>query len=209
MASTKDRTARWQRYWDKHSGSYDKQMGFFDRHVFGDSRAWACGQAAGNVLEVAVGTGLNFEAYPDDITLTGIDWSDAMLDIARDRSSQLGRTATLQQADAHELPFDDASFDTVVCTFGLCAIPDHTRAITEMSRVLRPGGRLILVDHIESTSRAVRAVQRFLEIFTVPLGGEHFLRRPMNQVRAAGLEIDKVDRFKLGLVERLVAQKPA
>jgi ubiquinone/menaquinone biosynthesis C-methylase UbiE len=106
------------------------------------------------------------------------------------------------------LPFDDASFDTVVCTFGLCAIPDHTRAINEMTRVLRPGGRLILVDHIESTSRVVRAVQRFLEIFTVPLGGEHFLRRPMNQVRAAGLEIDKVDRFKLGLVERLVARKP-
>jgi ubiquinone/menaquinone biosynthesis C-methylase UbiE len=208
MASTKDRTARWQRYWDKHSGSYDKQMGFFDRHVFGDSRTWACGQATGNVLEVAVGTGLNLEAYPDDITLTGIDWSDAMLDIARDRSSQLGRTATLQQPDAHELPFDDASFDTVVCTFGLCAIPDHIRAITEMTRVLRPGGRLILVDHIESTSRVVRAVQRFLEIFTVPLGGEHFLRRPMNQVRAAGLEIDKVDRFKLGLVERLVARKP-
>jgi ubiquinone/menaquinone biosynthesis C-methylase UbiE len=208
MASTKDRTARWQRYWDKHSGSYDKQMGFFDRHLFGDSRTWACGQATGNVLEVAVGTGLNLEAYPDDINLTGIDWSDAMLDIARDRSSQLGRTATLQQADAHELPFDDASFDTVVCTFGLCAIPVHTRAITEMIRVLRPGGRLILVDHIESTSRVVRAVQRFLEIFTVPLGGEHFLRRPMNQVRAAGLEIDKVDRFKLGLVERLVARKP-
>jgi ubiquinone/menaquinone biosynthesis C-methylase UbiE len=208
MASAKDRTARWQRYWDKHSGSYDKQMGFFDRHVFGDSRTWACGQATGNVLEVAVGTGLNLEAYPDDITLTGIDWSDAMLDIARDRSSRLRRTATLQQANAHELPFDDASFDTVVCTFGLCAIPDHTRAITEMTRVLRPGGRLILVDHIESTSRVVRAVQRFLEIFTVPLGGEHFLRRPMNQVRAAGLEIDKVDRFKLGLVERLVARKP-
>jgi ubiquinone/menaquinone biosynthesis C-methylase UbiE len=208
MASTKDRTARWQRYWDKHSGSYDRQMGFFDRHVFGDSRTWACGQATGDVLEVAIGTGLNLEAYPDDITLTGIDWSDAMLDIARGRSSQLGRTATLQQADAHELPFDDASFETVVCTFGLCAIPDHTRAITEMTRVLRPGGRLILVDHIESTSPVVRAVQRFLEIFTVPLGGEHFLRRPLNQVRAAGLEIDRVERFKLGLVERLLAHKP-
>jgi hypothetical protein len=55
----------------------------------------------------------------------------------------------------------------------------------------------------------VRAVQRFLEIFTVPLGGEHFLRRPMNQVRAAGLEIENVERFKLGLVERLVARKPS
>jgi ubiquinone/menaquinone biosynthesis C-methylase UbiE len=209
MTSTKDRTARWHRYWDKKSRNYDKEMKFFDRHLFGDSRTWACGQATGKVLEVAVGTGLNLEAYPQDITLTGIDWSDAMLDIARNRATEVGRTATLQQADAHELPFDDASFDTVVCTFGLCAIPDHTQAISEMTRVLRPGGRLILVDHIESSSRVARGVQRFLEIFTVPLGGEHFLRRPLNQVRASGLDVEQVQRFKLGLVERLVARKPA
>jgi ubiquinone/menaquinone biosynthesis C-methylase UbiE len=209
MTSTKDRTARWHRYWDKKSRNYDKEMKFFDRHLFGDSRTWACGQATGKVLEVAVGTGLNLEAYPQDITLTGIDWSDAMLDIARSRATEVGRTATLQQADAHELPFDDASFDTVVCTFGLCAIPDHTQAISEMTRVLRPGGRLILVDHIESSSRVARGVQRFLEIFTVPLGGEHFLRRPLNQVRATGLDVEQVQRFKLGLVERLVARKPA
>lgn len=209
MTSTKDRTARWHRYWDKKSRNYDKEMKFFDRHLFGDSRTWACGQATGKVLEVAVGTGLNLEAYPQDITLTGIDWSDAMLDIARNRATEVGRTATLQQADAHQLPFDDASFDTVVCTFGLCAIPDHTRAIAEMTRVLRPGGRLILVDHIESSSRAARGVQRFLEVFTVPLGGEHFLRRPLNQVRATGFDVEQVQRFKLGLVERLVARKPA
>jgi ubiquinone/menaquinone biosynthesis C-methylase UbiE len=209
MTSTKDRTARWHRYWDKKSRSYDKEMRFFDRHLFGNSRTWACGQAIGKVLEVAVGTGLNLEAYPSDITLTGIDWSEDMLDIARSRAAELGRGATLQQADAHQLPFEDASFDTVVCTFGLCAIPDHTKAVAEMTRVLRPGGRLILVDHIESTSRVARAVQRALEIFTVPLGGEHFLRRPLNQVRAAGFDIEQVQRFKLGLVERLVARKAA
>jgi ubiquinone/menaquinone biosynthesis C-methylase UbiE len=207
MKSSKDHTARWHRYWDKKSRSYDKQMQFFDRRLFGDSRTWACGQATGKVLEVAVGTGLNLEAYPQQTTLTGIDLSDAMLDIARGRAAELGRTATLQQADAHQLPFDEASFDTVVCTFGLCAIPDHTRAIAEMTRVLRPGGRLILVDHIQSTSPIVRAVQRFLEIFTVPLGGEHFVRRPLNQVRAAGFDIEQAQRFKLGLVERLVARK--
>jgi ubiquinone/menaquinone biosynthesis C-methylase UbiE len=207
MTSAKDHTARWQRYCDKQSRSYDREMQFFDRHLFGDSRTWACGQATGNVLEVAVGTGLNLVSYPSDITLTGIDLSDAMLDIARDRANQLGRTASLRQADAHELPFDDASFDTVVCTFGLCAIPDHIKALAEMTRVLRLGGRLILVDHIESSSRVARAVQRALEIFTVPLGGEHFLRRPLNQVRAAGFDIEQVQRFKLGLVERLVARK--
>ena len=206
---TKDRTARWHRYWDKQSRTYDKKMTFFDRHLLGDSRTWACGQATGTVLEVAVGTGLNLEAYPHDITLTGIDLSDAMLDIARHRTAELGRTATLQQANAHKLPFDDASFDTVVCTFGLCAIPDHTKAIGEMKRVLRPGGTLILVDHIESSSRIARGVQRFLEIFTVPLGGEHFLRRPSTQVGIAGFELEQVQRFKLGLLERLVARKPA
>jgi ubiquinone/menaquinone biosynthesis C-methylase UbiE len=160
-------------------------------------------------LEVAVGTGLNLDAYPDDVTLTGIDLSEPMLDIARTRSKEFGRPATLRQADAHALPFDDASFDTVVCTFGLCAIPDHEKAIAEMTRVLRPGGRLILVDHIESSSRVARGVQRALEIVTVPLGGEHFLRRPLNHVRAAGFDIEQVQRFKLGLVERLVARKPA
>lgn len=207
MTSTDDRTARWQRYWDKHSGTYDRQMGFFDRHVFGDSRAWACGQATGEVLEVAVGTGLNLEAYPEDITLTGIDWSDAMLDVARGRAAELRRAVTLQQADAHALPFADASFDTVVCTFGLCAIPDHVTAIDEMIRVLRPGGKLILVDHVASTSRIARGVQRLLETVTVPLGGEHFLRRPSRQVRAAGLDVERIERFKAGLVERLVARK--
>lgn len=207
MTSTKDRTVRWHRYWDKKSRNYDKEMKFFDRHLFGDSRTWACGQATGEVLEVAVGTGLNLKAYPRDVTLTGIDLSGAMLEIARSRATEVGRTATLQQADAHELPFDDALFDTVVCTFGLCAIPDDSRAIAEMTRVLRPGGRLILVDHVASTSRVARGVQRCLEIITVPLGGEHFLRRPINHVRAAGFEIEQAQRFKLGLVERLVAQK--
>ena len=70
MTGAKDRTARWNRYWDKKSRSYDKEMRFFDKHLFGDSRFWACGQAGGNVLEVAVGTGLNLAAYPNNITLT-------------------------------------------------------------------------------------------------------------------------------------------
>ncbi len=200
--------ARWHRYWDKKARNYDREMQFFERTLFRDSRSWACGQAAGHVLEVAVGTGLNLSAYPDGVTLTGVDLSDAMLDGARTRAAQLGSNATLLQCDAHSLPFDDASFDTVVCTFGLCAIPDTDAAISQMRRVLRPEGRLILVDHIESSSRAARVVQRLLETLTVPLAGEHFLRRPLTKVQAAGFDVEQVQRFRLGLVERLVARKP-
>jgi ubiquinone/menaquinone biosynthesis C-methylase UbiE len=206
MART-NQAERWHRYWDKKSRNYDREMRFFDRILFGDSRDWACSQASGDVLEVAVGTGLNLGKYPHDVKLTGIDLSEEMLRIARSRAQELGRSVDLQQGDAHALPFADDAFDTVVCTFGLCAIPNLEAALDEMARVLRPGGKLILVDHIASTSRVARGVQRALEVVTVPIGGEHFLRRPLKKVEQRPFTVQRVQRFKLGLVERLVATK--
>jgi ubiquinone/menaquinone biosynthesis C-methylase UbiE len=200
---------RWRRYWDKHSASYDKEMRFFDRVLFADSRAWVCAQATGNTLEVAIGTGLNLPFYPGEVQLAGIDFSPAMLGIARRRAEQLGRAVDLREADSLVLPFPDACFDSVVCTFSLCAIPDDRRAVSEMIRVLRPGGLLLLADHIAGAAWPVRAIQRILEVVTVPLQGEHFLRRPLRHVQAEGFAIERRERFKLGLTERLAARKPA
>jgi ubiquinone/menaquinone biosynthesis C-methylase UbiE len=200
---------RWRRYWDKHAASYDKQMGFFDRHLFGDSRAWVCGQATGDTLEVGIGTGLNLPFYPGQVRLTGIDFSPAMLAAARQRAGQTGRPVELREADALALPFPDSSFDTVVCTFTLCAIPDDRRAVAEMHRVLRPGGLLLLADHIAGSPWPVRAAQKALDLVTVPLQGEHFLRRPLRHVEAEGMDIERRERFRLGITERLAARKPA
>ncbi|WP_188987330.1 class I SAM-dependent methyltransferase [Saccharopolyspora thermophila] len=183
-------------------------MGCFERFFAGDSRDWVCSRASGDVLEVAVGTGLNLPGYPVGARLTGIEWSRQMLALARQRAARLGRRVHLLQADAQALPFPDASFDTVVCTFSLCAIPDERQALAEMARVLRPGGRLVLADHVVSTSGPVRLVQRVLELVTVPLGGEHFRRRPLEHLRAAGLTVEHTERFRLGIIERLVARKP-
>jgi SAM-dependent methyltransferase len=97
----------------------------------------------------------------------------------------------------------------VVCTLSLCAIADPARAVEEMARVLRPGGQLLLLDHIVGSSRPVRAIQRLLEQVTIAYGGEHFRRRPLHQVQAAGLDIEQQDRFTLGIVERIAARKPA
>ncbi len=209
MATEADQRDRWRRYWDKHSASYDRQMRFFDRVLFGDSRAWVCSQAAGDTLEVGIGTALNLPLYPPQIRLTGVDISPAMLKIAENRARQLHRAADLREADACALPFPDASFDTVVCTFSLCAIPGYQRAVAEMHRVLRPGGLLLLADHIAGSAWPVRAIQRLLETVTVPTGGEYFLRRPLRQVQAEGLQIEQRERFKLGIVERIAARKPA
>ena len=169
---------RWRRYWDRHSRTYDRQMGFMDRVLFRDTRGWVCGQATGEVLEVAIGTGLNLTHYPAGVVLTGIELSPAMLEIAHRRAGELGRRVYLRLGDAEALEFLDASFDTVVCTFSLCAIPDHERALTEMIRVLRPGGRLLLADHVASSNPVLRTGQRLLELATIPIGGENFLRRP-------------------------------
>jgi ubiquinone/menaquinone biosynthesis C-methylase UbiE len=209
MAGDQLNRDRWRRYWDKASASYDKQMRFFDRVLLADSRAWVCAQATGHTLEVAVGTGLNLPFYPCEVQLTGIDFSPAMLGIAGRRAQQLGRAVDLREADAVALPFPDACFDTVVCTFSLCAIPEERRAVSEMHRVLRPRGLLLLADHITGATSPVRAIQRIFEVVTVPLQGEHFLRRPLRQVQAEGLQLERRERFKLGLIERLAARKPA
>ncbi|TWF79236.1 phosphatidylethanolamine N-methyltransferase /phosphatidyl-N-methylethanolamine N-methyltransferase [Pseudonocardia hierapolitana] len=199
---------RLRRYWDKHAGSYDRQMAFLDRKVFGDSRQWVCHGAVGDVLEVGIGTGLNLDSYPADVSITGVDLSPEMLEHARRRAATSGRTVSLQVGDAHRLEFPDAAFDTVVCTFALCAIPDDRRAIAEMWRVLRPGGRLRLADHVVSTSAPARLLQRMLELVTIPTGGEHFRRRPVLHVRDQGFVIEQQERFRLGIVERVVAGKP-
>jgi ubiquinone/menaquinone biosynthesis C-methylase UbiE len=198
-------------YWDKQAARYDRAMNFWDRHLFGDSRPWACGRAAGDVLEVAIGTGRNLPFYPGGTSvtrLTGVDWSAAMLAIARERAAALGRDADLRQGDAQALDFPAESFDTVLCALGLCAIPDDRRAVTEMARVLRPGGRLLLVDHVAASASALRAVQWLYERITIPLAGEHFRRRPLAYVRELGFEIEETERFRLGIVERVCARKP-
>jgi ubiquinone/menaquinone biosynthesis C-methylase UbiE len=204
-----DRSQRPRRYWDKHSRSYDRQMAFWDRRLFGDGRQWVCAQASGEVLEVAIGTGRNLPLYPQSIRLTGVDFSPQMLELARRRANQLGRPVDLRLGDAQALDLPDASFDTAVCTLSLGAIPDQRRAIAAMKRVLRPGGRLLLLDHVAAAPRAARAVQWLLERITISLGGEHLRRRPLPQVQAEGFDIERRERYKLGIVERLVARRPA
>lgn len=208
MPTIGDRGERLERYWDKQAGGYDRQMKFMDRNIFGDTREWVCSRAVGEVLEVAMGTGLNLSRYPEDVRLTGLDLSAELQEVARGRAAKLGRAVNLVHGNAHALPFDDASFDTVVCTFGLCSIPDIDLALREMHRVLRPGGKLLLADHIAGSARLVRAVQWLLERITIPMAEEHFRRRPLEHLAGVGFEVDSAERFKLGIVERVIGYKP-
>jgi ubiquinone/menaquinone biosynthesis C-methylase UbiE len=202
-------TAKQRRVWDKSAPSYDKQIAFFERIWFGGGREWLGERARGRVLEVAIGTGRNLAHYPAAVTVTGIELSSAMLGIARSRAAELGIDANIVEGDAQALPFEDNRFDTVVCALSLCSIPDPAAAINEMKRVLVPGGRLLLLDHIGSTWPPIYAGQWLLGQLTRRSAGEHFTRRQLPLVQAAGFQIAETQRLKAGSVERIHAVKPA
>ena len=209
MAKTaSEELERLKRVWEREAPTYDRRMGFFERVLLGDGREWVCSRAHGEVLEVAVGTGRNFPFYPEGVRLIGIDLSPAMLEIARKKAEELGLDADLREGDAQELPFPDASFDAVVCTLSLCNIPDDRRAVAEMKRVLRPRGRLLLLDHVRASSKAWLAVQRLLEPLSWRFSRDHLLRRPLEHVLAEGFEVEQRERYKAGIVERLSARRP-
>ena len=131
------------------SGIYDDFAPRYDRHIrwleriagLREMRRELFQQACGDVLDVATGTGANYEFFPSSCTITGIDLSKEMLDFAKARASKLGRTVHLQSMNAEQIEYPSESFDTVASALSLCTIPDPVRALQEMSRVCRKNGK--------------------------------------------------------------------
>lgn len=200
-------TERVRQIWEKLAPKYDTDIAFFERVLFAGGREWVCSQADVNVLEIAIGTGRNLPFYPPGVRLTGVDFSLAMLEIARRRAAEMGIDVDLRLGDAQALEFEDASSDTVVITHSLCSIPDERKAVAEAWRVLRPSGRLLLLEHVGSPLLPVRAVQHLLNLFTVRFEGDHVVGEPLEHLSAEGFDIDHLERSKWGIVERVVAGK--
>ena len=196
-----------RRYWDRSAPTYDAAISLFEKLLLGDGRCWVGERVRGEVLEVAVGTGRNLAYYPSEARVAGVDLSPEMLERARRRAAALGRPADLRVGDAERLDFEDRSFDTVVFTLALCSIPDDRAAVREATRVLRPGGRLVVLEHVRSPLRSVRAIQRILDFFTSRLAGDYQLREPTEHIREAGLDVIEARRSKLGVIARIMAKK--
>src|SRR3712207_4776542 len=129
------------------------------------------------------------------------------LAVARSRAREERLEADLRVGDAQDLQFPNASFDSVVATLALCTIPDDRRAVAEAARVLRPGGRLLLLEHVRSPLLPVRVAQALLNPFSVLLEHDHLLRDPWRHVEGAGLIVEELERSNLGVVERRLEER--
>ncbi len=162
-----------------------------------------------DVLEVGVGTGKNMPFYPPHIRVTGIDLTPGMLKRARRRALELGLQVDLQQGDVQALNFPDKSFDEVVATFVFCSVPDPVVGLKEVSRVLKPGSRLLLLEHVRSRKPVIG---RLLDIFNplvVRAFGPNIDRRTVENVQKAGLQIEHVeDLDRWDIFKLIIARRP-
>jgi ubiquinone/menaquinone biosynthesis C-methylase UbiE len=196
-------------YYQREADRYDSAIAGFERLFLGDARRWAASQARGDVLEIGIGTGRNLPFYAVDTRLVGIDMSAAMLAVARQRAQLVGRSVDLRVAHAESLSFVNESLDAVVCTLVLCCMPNPQRAINEMARVLKPGAKLVMVEHVRSPVWPVRLVQQVLEPISLRTQADDLLRDPLDYLADLPLTIELLERSKWGVIERLVARKAA
>ncbi|WP_127902977.1 class I SAM-dependent methyltransferase [Solirhodobacter olei] len=116
----------------------------------------------GTVLEVGVGTGLALPRYAPDVEVTGVDYSDEMLEKARNKVRDLGlsQVKSLLRMDARELDFPDASFDTVVAMHIMSVVPEPKRVLSEMARVCKPGGVVLITNHFARETGLLATIER-------------------------------------------------
>ena len=151
--------------------------------------------ARGRVIEIGVGSGLNLPLYGAAVDqVYGIDPSPELLARAGKRSADAHSLVSLVRASAEHLPFANAAFDTVVMTWTLCSIPNPNAALAEMRRVLKPGGRLLFVEHgLSPEPRIVRWQRRITPCWKRIGGGCHLDRKMDDLIRAAGFRLDALE----------------
>lgn len=197
-------------HWDALAPRYDAASAVLERRLLARGRRWVCARAQGRVLEIGVGTGANLAHLPAGVSLTGIDTSAAMLREAEAKVERGGdgpERVRLLRADAMALPFGDGEFDTVLATYVMCSVPDLRTSLREALRVLRPGGDLLLADHVVSTAWCVRVVQRAVEALTGPTAHEHFTRRPLEVLSELGVPMVASRRQTFGVMEAVHARR--
>lgn len=158
----------------------------------------------GKVLEVGVGTGKNIEYYPDNIDITAIDFSEKMLEKAREKSEKYNKQVTLLQMDAQDMNFQDNTFDMVFTTCVYCSVPDPMKGLKEMRRVCKPNVKIIMIEHVRSENKILGLIMDILNPIVVNTYGANINRKTVQNVYNAGFGSIKVKDLYSDIVKNIV-----
>ena len=177
--------------YDRIAPYFDKIEGMMEKMMLGDLRAIIWGKLSGDrILEAGVGTGKNFPYYPAK-SISAIDFSPAMIKQAEKKRQNLGVVVDLSVMDVQQLDFPDNHFDSIIATFLFCSVPGPKHGLLELKRVCKPGGEVLLLEHVLSTNKFIAMIMNLLNPITVRLVGANINRKTVKTVQACGFS--KVD----------------
>ncbi len=163
--------------------------------------------AQGNVLEVGVGTGNSFKDYPSGKSIEAIDISREMLRRASEKARNYSGKIELRQEDVHQLPFKSETFDTVFTSLVFCTVADPIRGLREIRRVLRKGGKLLMLEHVRSKNEIIGQVMDRVNPFVARYGIDNINRDTVGNLRKAGFKILQDKNVAYDIVKTIVAVK--
>ena len=157
-----------------------------------------------NVLEAGVGTGKNIPYYPEGLRITGIDLTPGMLARAQERAAKMDIDVSLNLGDVQALEFPDATFDSAVATFVFCSVPDPVLGLHELQRVVKPGGQIVLMDHVRSEQPLLGVLMDIFNPAAVRMTGANINRRTVENVSTSRLSIEHVEDLGMGDIFKLI-----
>jgi phosphatidylethanolamine/phosphatidyl-N-methylethanolamine N-methyltransferase len=208
MTATSKATEVARKRYNRVAPVYDLMEGFIERSRYSRWRdlLWSRAEST-DILEVGVGTGKNFPYYPKGAEITAVDFSDKMLSRARRKAEVSGIEVRLKQMDVQSLEFEDNTFDTVVASFVFCSAPDLVRGLKEVERVCRPGGKVVLLEHVLSANRILAWLMNVYNPLVVRIVGANINRRTADNVDKSGLKIEGITNLAAGIFLLIEARK--
>ena len=160
-----------------------------------------------HILEVGVGTGKNFDYYPAGARITAIDFSQKMLEQATHKKVRKSISVDLNLMDVQSLCYADNSFDTVIGSFVFCSVPLPRKGLKELCRVCKPGGQVLLLEHVLSSKPVIAKAMNFINPAVVALAGANINRDTVKNVKACGFASVRVDEHSGDIIKLIEARK--